>query len=261
MAKVLVAVTSARGVMKIAFSDGIWSRLYGPYGNRSVNIQLKALCEKWDDAAAKELFWEELHHQDDIYPATFASLPWLVELRHPNDEAFEQTYLFLSHVIHCACSEGGTGCDGTGPRGRYRGLSTTIADHQHAWIPNSEWLTIDDRPILINLEQWFSDNCLMIAERCLSLVNSDPVVSADAIAGFASACGSSRVAWSTQMFASGEDEGFICRELGSYDERDTLAVAKLFAHVHEKNPDLASFMLNYPGCTFVPDDPKQDDLL
>jgi hypothetical protein len=72
--------TPKRVVIKIAFADNIWSRLYGPYGNRSVELQLRMLSEKWDNAVAKELFWEELHHQDDIYPATFAALPWLVAL-------------------------------------------------------------------------------------------------------------------------------------------------------------------------------------
>ena len=242
--------------MKIAFTDGIWSRLYGPYGNRSVNTHLKALSERWDDAVAKALFWEELHHQDDIYPATFASLPWLVEL----STSGEETHLFLSHVIHCACTEGGTGCDGTGPRGKYRGLSTEVADHHHSWIAQREWMTIEDQPILIELEQWFSENCLEIAKRCLNSVNSDPVVSAYAIEGFASAHGGSRVAGSTQMFADGEDVNLISRELGAYDDRDTMVVAKLFPHIYKKNPDLASFMLNYPGCTFVPDDPKQGNL-
>ena len=247
--------------MKIAFTDGIWSRLYGAYGNHSVNTHLRALSERWDDAVAKELFWEELHHQDDIYPATFASLPWLVELSPLGDQAFEETYLFLSHVIHCACTEGGTGCDGTGPRGKFRGLSTVVADHQHSWIPRSEWLTTEDQSALIRLEQWFSDNCLAIAKRCLSLINSDPVVSAYAIKGFASAHGGSRVASSTEMFAYGEDVSLISRELGAYDDRDTIAVAKLFPHIREKNPDLALFMLEYPGCTFVPDDPRQGILL
>ena len=243
--------------MKIAFSDDVWSRLYGPYGNRSVDMELRQLSEKWDNAVAKELFWEELHHQDDIYPATFAALPWLVELSPSKGEAFQETYLFLSHVIHCACTEGGTGHDGTGPRGKYRGLSTKTEDHEHSWIPQSERLTIEDQPVLIKLEQWFSENCLKIATRCLSLVNSDPVVSAHAIEGFASAHGGSRVAWSTQLFADGEDVEFISRELGVYDDYDTATVAKLFPHVQERNPDLASFMLDYPGCNIVPDDPRQ----
>jgi len=247
--------------MKVAFADNVWSRLYGPYGNRSVNTQLMALSEQWDNAVAKELFWEDLHHQDDIYPATFAAMPWVVELSPSEGEAFEETYLFLSHVIHCAFFEGGTGCDGTGPRGKYRGLSTEIADHQHSWIPQSEWLTIKDQPILIRLERWFSKNWPMIAKRCLNLVGSDLMISAYAIEGFASANGGSRVAWSTQMFADGEDVGFISGELGAYDDRDTMTVAKLFPHVHERNPDLASFMLDYPGCNFVPDDPRQNNLV
>lgn len=247
--------------MKIAFTDDIWNRLYGPYGNRSVNMQLMALSERWDNDVAKELFWEELHHQDDIYPTTFAALPWLLEISPSKGKAFEETYLFLSHVIHCACVEGGTGCDGAGPRGKYRGLSTDIADHQHSWLPQSEWLSIEDQPVLIRLEQWFSENWAMIAKRCLTLVSSDLVISAHAIEGFASANGGSRVAWSTQLFAEGEDVDFISRELGAYDDCDTMTVAKLFPYLHDRNPDLASFILDYPGCNYVPDDPRQSNLV
>jgi hypothetical protein len=176
-------------------------------------------------------------------------------------EAFEETYLFLSHVIHCACVDGGTGCDGTGPRGKYRGLSTEIADHQHSWIPQSEWLTGEDRPVLIGLEQWFSENWATIAKRCLNLVGPDLVTSAYAIEGLASANGGSRVAWSTQMFADGHDVDFISKELGAYDDCDTRTVAKLFPYVREKSPDLAAFMLDYPGCNFVQEDPRQSNLL
>lgn len=248
-------------VMKIAFSDSIWTRLYGPYGNRSVAAQLRLLSEKWDAEVAKDLFWEELHHQDEIYPATFAALPWLVELSPSKGDAFEETYLFLSHVIHCAYTGDGTGCNGTGPRGKYRGLSTEIEDHQHSWIPASERLIIDDQPVLIRLEHWFFKHSVAIAIRCLDLVGSDLATSVYAIEGFASAYGGSRVAWSAQMFADGEDVDFISRELGAYDDCDTLAVAKLFPHVQDRNPDLASFMLDYPGCNFVPADPRQCTLL
>lgn len=246
--------------MKVAFADELWSRLYGPYGNRSVNKQLVALSEQWDSAVANELYWEELHHQDDIYPATFAALPWLVELSPSRGEGFEETHLFLSHVIHCACVEGGTGCDGTGPRGKYRGLSTEISDHQHSWIPESEWLTAEDLPFLVNLEKWFTYHCATLAEDCLRLIGSDLMVSAYALEGFATVNGSSRVAGSSQMFADGEDVNLIQRELGDYDERDTIAVERLYPHVRERNPELTSFMLDYPGCTFEPDDPKQTNL-
>jgi len=243
--------------MKIDLEDEIWSRLYGPYGNRSVNVQLKNLFREWDISVAKELFWEELHHQDDVYPATYASLPWLVALSPSTDEAFEETYLFLSHVIHCACSVGGTGCDGTGPRGKYRGISTKIADHQHSWIPEREWLTAEDLLVLTKLEQWFTENHLTIAERCLSLATFDLMLSAYALEGFATANGSPRIAHSVQMFAYAEPVDFICEELGAFDNHDSSVVAKLYPHIHEASPKLASFLLDYPGCTFDPDDPRQ----
>lgn len=239
--------------MKIAFADELWCRLYGPYGNRSVNRQLAALSEQWDSTVAKELYWEELHHQDDIYPATFAALPWLVELSPSRGEAFEETHLFLSHIIHCACTEGGTGSDGTGPRGKFRGLSIEISDHQHSWIPESDWLTFNDRPALISLEQWFSDNCATIAEECLGLVSSDKLVSAYALEGFATMHGSSKVAFTTQMFADGEDVDVIQQELGDYDEHDTKVVERLYPHIYKRSAELTSFMLSYPGCTFAPD--------
>ncbi|MEP6068631.1 MAG: hypothetical protein ABJ246_22550 [Paracoccaceae bacterium] len=246
--------------MKIDFEDKIWSRLYGPYGNQSVNTQLMALSEQWDNDVAKELFWEQLHHQDDIYPTTFAALPWLVELSPSEGEAFKETHLFLSHIIQCAFAEGGTRCYGAGQIGKYQGLSTEIADHQHSRIPQGEWLTIEDQPVLIRLEQWFSENWSMIAKRCLNLIGSDLWISAYAIAGFASANGGSRVAQSIQRFAGGEVVDFISRELGAYDHRDSLTVSNLFPFVQERNPDLASFMLDYPGCNFVPDDPRQGKL-
>jgi len=242
--------------MKIAFSDGIWNRLYGPYGNRSANELLSALSEGWDTGVADELFWEELHHQDDIYPVTFAALPWLVELSPSSGEGFEETLLFLSHVIHCACVEGGTGCDGTGPRGKYRGLSTEVTDHQCSWIPKREWLTAEDLPFLVSLEKWFTLHCARLAQDCLGLVGADLIVSTCAIEGFATVNGSSRVAWSSQMFADGEDVNLIHRELGSYDERDTKVVERLYPHICRRNSDLMSFMLDYPGCRFVPVDPK-----
>ena len=247
--------------MKLDLANALWDRLYGPYGNRSVNEMLETLAEQWDDAVAEELYWEELHHQDDIFPATFAALPWLVELSPSSGKEAEETALFMSHIIHCAFMEGRTGCDGTGPRRKYRGLSTDISDHQHSWLPESEWLKADDLATLLKLEKWFTDNCQTIAERCLNFISADIVTSAYALEGFATANDSVRVAWAANMFANGESVDLIQQDLGDYTQRDTLVVQRLYPHIHQKNPELAAFLLVYPGCTFVPDDPRQTSFL
>ncbi|MGC1497187.1 MAG: hypothetical protein WA790_15360 [Sulfitobacter sp.] len=247
--------------MKLALDDQIWERLYGPYGNRSVNTLLAQLSERWHTAIAEKLFWEELHHQDDIYPVTFAALPWLTDISPLDGEGFEETQLFLSHVIYCANLVYGTGSDGTGPRGKYRGLSTGISDHQHSWIPEGEWLREEDQPVLLGLESWFSMNCVLLAEKCLALVGSDLTVAAYALEGFATLKGSVRVSSSVQMLAQGEDMQFIYQELGHYDINDSQVVGLLYPRIQQRSPLIASFVLDYPGCTFVPEHPAQKRLL
>ena len=247
--------------MKIPFSDDIWGRLYGPYGNETVSKQLGLLSENWDDAIARDLFYEKLHHQDDIYPVTFAALPWLLDMVPATGEPIRETKRFLSHVIYCAISEGGTGCDGTGPRGRYRGLSTKILDHRHEWIPQHEWLLEDDRPALVGLEKWFSKNCREIAESCLDLVGVDLWESAHAIEGFATIHGGERVAWTVNMVADGEQVDVIVKQVGQYDEQDSKVVELLYSYIEKRNSDLMDFMLAYPGCCYVPDDPRQNGLI
>ncbi|MEO9516423.1 MAG: hypothetical protein ABJH45_08940 [Paracoccaceae bacterium] len=66
--------------VRIPLTDPIWSRLYGPYGFMDVPSILKSLEKSWDKDLAEDLFWEALHHQDDLYPATYATLPWLMKL-------------------------------------------------------------------------------------------------------------------------------------------------------------------------------------
>lgn len=176
-------------------------------------------------------------------------------------EGFEETQLFLSHVIHCANLGYGTGCDGTGPRGKYRGLSTRISDHHYSWIPKDEWLRDEDRFVVLGLKGWFSENCASLAENCLALVGPDPTVSAYAIEGFATLKGSERVSSSVQMLADGESIGFIQQELGDYDTRDSHVVGLLYPTIQQRSPSIAAFVLDYPGCTYVPEHSGQKGLV
>lgn len=232
--------------MKIGLDEQIWDRLYGPYGNRSVNLTLAQLADRWETSVAKELFWEELHHQDDIYPSTYAALPWLVDICPAEGDAHIETQVFISHVIHCACLTFETGFGGHEPKSKFRGLSTQIEDHQHSWLPSSDWLTTDDRTVLIEMEKWFARNCDQLAKKCLELVGSDMSLSAHVLEGFATLKGSSKVAYSVQMFVGGEDLDEVRDEVGDYDEQDTKVVRQLYPLIHDQNAQIASFIASYP---------------
>lgn len=59
----------------IPLDDPVWGVLYGPYGVEDVPGALRRLSEGWDTAVAEDLFWERLHHQETLYPVTYAALP------------------------------------------------------------------------------------------------------------------------------------------------------------------------------------------
>jgi hypothetical protein len=181
---------------------------------------------------------------------TFAALPWLLEIAPQDGEGFTDTQLFLSHVVSCAWTEG-----------KVEGLSPRIGDHHHSWLPEGEWLRDEDQPALQQLLGWFTDNCARLAENCLNLVGPDLLVSAYALQGFAILNGGPVVAGALQMLANGEDLEFIHQELGRYGEGDNRAVARLYPLIKQRNPVIASFILEYPGCSQVPEDPRQFQLL
>jgi hypothetical protein len=226
--------------MKLPLNDDVWTRLYGPYGNRSVNDIIAKLATRWDQDIVAELLWEELHHQDDIYPSTFAALPWLLEISPKNGESFEEVQLFLSHIIHCACSNN----DGR-QKGPYRGLSTNIDDHHQDWLPEGEWLRESDLPTLLTLEEWFSQNAAKIAEDCLSIISDDLTKAAYALEGFATFKGSTKVAHAVQMFADGEEQDIIEQDIGLFEEIDVRVVAALGPHLCQQNDEILTFLNSF----------------
>lgn len=235
--------------MKIALDHEIWQRLYGPYGNRNVNQILHDLRREWDADTANELFWEELHHQDTIYPVTFAALPWLVELAPDERSKGEEFWLFFSHVIYCAVARFGA----TSTNENFRGLSTSLEDHHHSWLPENERLNSFDLEILKQLEKWFEAHAEAFALRCLTLVDGDLQQSAYAIEGYISLLGSDRIAWAIIMFSDGHPMNEIVQEQGALDDNDNVALSKLLPHITERNPQIAEFIVSYPGCQISSD--------
>ncbi|PJI91412.1 hypothetical protein BC777_0240 [Yoonia maricola] len=236
--------------MKLPLNVDVWTRLYGPYGNRSVNDLIAKLVTRWDPDVAAELFWEELHHQDDIYPSTFAALPWLLGAAPKSGESFEDAYLFFSHVIYCACAK-----FGASPRGKYRGLSTNISDHHHAWLSEGERLREDDLPTLLKLEEWFSDNVAKMAVDCLNIVDEDLTKAAYALEGFAAFEGSVSVARAAQMFADGEEKKIIEQEMGFFGDTDVRVVTALQPHICHRNEEIMAFLNDFPRHSDTPRNP------
>ena len=115
--------------MLLALNDPIWERLYGPSGTKNVSSFIARLLEEWDEALARELYWDWLQHQDTLYPVTYAALPYLWQISARENHGEVETLQFFSQVLVCAFS---------GPAEALNGLSLNIPDHHHPWIPEKK---------------------------------------------------------------------------------------------------------------------------
>ncbi len=180
--------------MRIPLDHPMWSRLFGPYGQEDLSSSLRRLQISWDQQLAEDLYWERLHHQESLYPVTFAALPWIWQVM-PRDV---DNLCFLSHVMYCAAE----GIEAAYDTARYYPKPSLadpaeqkLLDHQEAWFENSTAA--------------FCDACL----RALPLCKSDGDI-ADLLKGVAAAQGGKAVAEVLQLLS------------GGYDEEDILAFAK-----------------------------------
>lgn len=233
--------------MKIPLSDSIWTRLYGPYGLDEITHDLRQLDEAWDENLATELFWERLHHQDDLYPITFAALPWLWACAPRSPSGSLEALAFFSHVIYCATASYGTGCDGQGPRGRYRGLSLKTEDHRLKWIPEAEHLLDQDMTVLEKLEGWFTATMPEIADVCIRAVPNDDRYDAAALSkGVAALHGGREVAVAVDWWADDQGARYISKHPPA--EQDRAAARGTLAALGNRNHELADFLRTYAAC-------------
>ncbi len=243
--------------MLIPLDDPIWSRLYGPYGVQPVAAELQKLLTQWNHETAKNLFWEWLHHQDDLYPVSYAALPWIVKLA-PEDDS--ETPLFLSHFIFCAFSTGH--CRET-QHEKFRSLSLALQIHHREWHPAEQRLTTEDIGTLRELESWFSQNADQLAEFCVNKVTSEDIgMACHLCRGFAMTRGSGHLADSLNIYA---DEQTFTADYGEYGGEaeqppltptDLQVIHALVNRLHEKNPDLAVELRRYAGEDIPRPDPN-----
>jgi hypothetical protein len=235
----------------IPLSDPIWSRLYGPYGVQDVNRVLAQLEHVWTAELSNTLYWEMLFHQDDLYPVTFAALPWLWQMvgrRIPPDR---DALIFFSMVLLCA----GRGEAG---HGKYLGLSLEVGDHAKAWLPSETRLRPDDMQTLARLEIWFSENAEEIATACLEAVTADDAYAAAVLsAGFCGLRGCDAAANLLQMWADGHDWEEIKEDV-TLSAQDISTLTALWHRLNDKNSEIDSFIKEYVGLT--PHDSRQLDL-
>lgn len=228
--------------MLIALSDHIWSRLHGPYGVEDVASDLDALSRSWDEDLARNLFWERLHHQEDLYPVTFAALPWIWTLA-PRPLASGDALLFLSHVLDCACRQGGTGCDGKRPRERYRGLSTRLEDHQGTWLDPARRLQAADIPVLVRLEAWFTETAAMISRAALDGISGQSRFSdANVLRGPAAWAGADTLPMASTLWGDGHGMETILEDAPQESQDERSIAMDLACEVEPHSPELARFL-------------------
>jgi hypothetical protein len=195
----------------IPLTDPIWTRLYGPYGLEPVAQDLHLLNESWSAELAQNLLWEKLHHQDTLYPVTYAALPWLWDIAQRNSLARADILDFLSHVVTCAVQE---------PQDQHlRPLSGPFAglprepdaDQAHSMRPE-DWLRPEDAATLAALEAWFTQSAPGIAVACLTGISADDRDSAERLArGYLTLNGGSTLAETLKHWSGGESVADILR--------------------------------------------------
>ncbi|EEA92819.1 hypothetical protein [Pseudovibrio sp. JE062] len=230
--------------MRILLSHPIWKRLYGPYGVTNVSSALEQLLHEWDDNLAISLFWEELHHQGDLYPITYAALPWLWHATQELPSRSVEALFFFSCVLKCAAYADASFEGKENYSGELRGLSLCQKDHAHPWLSDELRLTVEDLEILNALKGWFEQTAPIIAEACLASCEGRKQSEVAAlISGPVVWKGSTHLADAIQLWGDGETfEEAVEGEPSSQD----LAVAN---HVMERfskiDAELCVFLQEY----------------
>ncbi|MEX0302878.1 MAG: hypothetical protein AB3N24_10675 [Leisingera sp.] len=219
---------------KIPFSHPVWTRLYGPYGNQSGPQQLQALVSEWDQHAADALYWDQLYHQQSLYPLTYAALPWLWPLA-PRTTG---NLYFFSHAAACALSNSDDWDDAPDPQQRLTGLSLVCRRHAHDWIPQAQHLTSEDMGLLAGLERWFLATVPDLATAALAGIDTATTLSEiAALCDAHCSLNSCHPAFAAlEMMGGEEPDDVLLEELGPLDLRDREMLLSLAGLMQDSHP-------------------------
>ncbi|WP_152395883.1 hypothetical protein [Paenibacillus guangzhouensis] len=91
----------------LKWNSDIWGQLTGPYGSAdNVPVLLQQLVQEYSQEVFDELFQEYLFHQNTIYTATYAAMPFLAQLACTTSDAEVRKELFINCGIIEASRDG-----------------------------------------------------------------------------------------------------------------------------------------------------------
>ncbi|SCW65884.1 hypothetical protein SAMN04487970_102552 [Paenibacillus tianmuensis] len=91
----------------LKWNSDVWGKLTGPYGTaENVPVLLQQLMEQYSQEIFDELFQEHLFHQNTIYTATYAAMPFLAQIACSTSDAEVRKELFINCGIIEASRDG-----------------------------------------------------------------------------------------------------------------------------------------------------------
>ncbi|KPA20953.1 hypothetical protein shim_28690 [Shimia sp. SK013] len=224
--------------MTIPLNHPIWPNLYGPYDREDISPILSQLSQAWDQDLADDLYWEKLHHQDTLYPVTFAALPILWRIA-PRDFI---NLNFFAHILRCTAH----GIESAYEHGRY--------------YPDPSLEDAAQQALLTAQEQWWVGNQHAIAEACL---NALPLAQNETqitylLCGPCATRDASALSFLMEMIGQDYGDDDIDEAISRLTAKDMTAAVALLPHIEDVSPTFAKSVRE--ALLRAPNDVQKDSL-
>lgn len=91
----------------LTWNSDVWGKLTGPYSSaENLSVSLQQLMQHYSQEIFDEIFQEYLYHQNTIYTATYAAMPFLAQIACSTSDAEVRKELFVSCGIIEASGDG-----------------------------------------------------------------------------------------------------------------------------------------------------------
>jgi hypothetical protein len=196
----------------------LWPRLGDAHRDRDVAGLIARLARNWDGPAANSLFWDCLCHQDTVYGATFAALPWVFRIARDSPEARDDCLSFVVYASMCALRDSQdlprTVTDWQATLAVYRSLAARDA-HNPRWQAVLDIGTVEaeDLPDIEQIRAGFRSLLPRVGAFCAAMLpnTQDESMQRCLLAGIALNEGRIRLA---ELLLSGDEGTVVCAARG-----------------------------------------------